>query len=607
MANLLHTTTIRAIRDTVLRSSKIYKSSAIELQRNTVPLAQTAAGERSLDIMFFVQKHNSLSQRVAQELTEKNHQISVHEISNSDEMKTLTTKKTPDLILCPFLTKRVPHEVYMNPVTPCLIVHPGIEGDRGMTSIDWALKENAGSWGVTVMQADKVMDAGDIWSTRNFQINRPNINSLTKSSLYVNEVTNAAVEACLQAVDNFLNNIAPRSLDYAKAHVHGRLRPTMKKSDRQIDWEQPAEDVARQVRMSDSSPGAMASVKQSNGESKWSDKMRVFGAHIEELGLENSKGAPGEVLGQRDDAILVKCGEGSVWLSHLKKDKLKLPATSWLKNMDIPQLPAPSVEVPHGMFPKTFQEIWTTVSPRGVCHVNFDFYNGAMSTGQCRRLDYVLSEVGKDERVKVIVLKGGLNFFSNGIHLNVIESCQDPSEESWRNINAINDVVQRIFMSDKVTISAVRGNAGAGGAMVALASDFTLAREGVVFNPHYRTMHLFGSEYHTYFLPNKVGKAKAEQLLNNAVPMLSNEAVRIGFVDGACGRTHQDFEAFVEDVANNVASPSIMKEVLKSKERNKTSQWLNSLQKHRAHELEKMASNFQSNDYHQARKSFVYH
>jgi len=34
---------------------------------------------------------------------------------------------------------------------------------------------------------------------------------------------------------------------------------------------------------------------------------------------------------------------------------------------------------------------------------------------------------------------GGDDNWSNGIHLNHIEANDDPAEESWRNINAMND------------------------------------------------------------------------------------------------------------------------------------------------------------------------
>ena len=43
----------------------------------------------------------------------------------------------PDLIICPFLRERVPVEVWGRYRT--IIVHPGPKGDRGPSSLDWAL------------------------------------------------------------------------------------------------------------------------------------------------------------------------------------------------------------------------------------------------------------------------------------------------------------------------------------------------------------------------------------------------------------------------------------------------------------------------------------
>jgi putative two-component system protein, hydrogenase maturation factor HypX/HoxX len=69
---------------------------------------------------------------------------------------------------------------------------------------------------------------------------------------------------------------------------------------------------------------------------------------------------------------------------------------------------------------------------------------------------------------KVIVLIGGRDFWSNGIHLNLIEAAPDPAVESWRNINAMNDLVHAILtMTDRLTIAALYGSAGAGGVMMA--------------------------------------------------------------------------------------------------------------------------------------------
>lgn len=562
-----------------------------------------------LNILFFANKHNSLSQRMALELKKRQHNITVHEINEPAQMTKLASDAKPDLILCPFLTKRIPQEIFSNPNIPCWIVHPGIEGDRGMTSIDWALYNKEDEWGVTVLQAALEMDAGDIWSTKNFPVKRPDINTLTKSSLYVNEVTQTAVKAVLEAIENILEGRAPRPLDYNNPHVRGTCRPNMTKADRTINWEMPADEVACQIRMSDSSPGVIGYFRTNKGAKdwEWTKAFRVFGAHLEKGSFSELLPArPGEILGQRHGSVLVKCGTGAIWVSHLKTDKLKLPATMWIKT-DAPTLADPTLSIPYGSHPNTAQDIWTSMTPDGVCFVHFDFYNGAMSTSQCQRLVSVLQKVEEDDFCKVIVLMGGHDMFSNGIHLNVIEAAEDPAQESWKNINAINDVVRCIFTSKKITLSALRGNAGAGGAMMALASDVAFAREGVVLNPHYKQMKLYGSEYHTYFLPKRVGQEKAIELLSNAEPILASEAAEIGFLDGCVGDNAKEFERWINEQASYLARPSSQKHYVQEKNRKASKEVLEKIEGCRSSELEIMARNFQDPEYHQARVNFVYH
>ena len=108
------------------------------------------------------------------------------------------------------------------------------------------------------------------------------------------------------------------------------------------------------------------------------------------------------------------------------------------------------------------------------------------------------------------MLLGGSDYFSNGIHLNVIEAADDPAQESWENLNAIDDLVAEIITTDShFVISALRGDAAAGGVPLALAADLVLARGDVVLNPYYRHMGgLYGSEYWTYLLPRRVGDAE---------------------------------------------------------------------------------------------------
>lgn len=84
----------------------------------------------------------------------------------------------------------------------------------------------------------------------------------------------------------------------------------------------------------------------------------------------------------------------------------------------------------------------------------------------------------------MLVLMGGLNYFSKGIHLNMIEVASDPAQESWENINSINDVVQRVLTcSKRVTVSAMVENGGAGGVKFAIAADLVWVHGNVVVHP----------------------------------------------------------------------------------------------------------------------------
>ncbi len=147
----------------------------------------------TLRILFLCDAFNSMAQRLYLECIEEGHDVLVHLAKDSDDMIEKMKQTQPHLILCPFLTKRVPEEIWSNEAVPCLIVHPGIEGDRGMSSIDWALKEHAEEWGVTILQAEAEMDAGDIWATNNFKISRRHGKVPTKSSVYRGGCINAAV------------------------------------------------------------------------------------------------------------------------------------------------------------------------------------------------------------------------------------------------------------------------------------------------------------------------------------------------------------------------------------------------------------------------------
>ena len=248
----------------------------------------------------------------------------------------------------------------------------------------------------------------------------------------------------------------------------------------------------------------------------------------------------------------------------------------------------------------------------GVGYLSFEFYNGAMSTDQSRRLLDAYRFAAARRQTDVIVLLGGRDFFSNGIHLNVIEAADDPAGESWLNLHAIDDLVREIVETDThLTIAALRGDAAAGGVPLALAADHVVAREDVVLNPYYRHMGgLYGSEYWTYLLPRRVGAELAAELTSPPFEAIgTRRAVEIGLLDDAFGDTVERFEAGVREIAARVAGSGHVARPLDAKRRaRRRDELLKPLSAYRTQELVRSHECFFGEDrsYHEARHRFVH-
>jgi putative two-component system hydrogenase maturation factor HypX/HoxX len=266
-----------------------------------------------------------------------------------------------------------------------------------------------------------------------------------------------------------------------------------------------------------------------------------------------------------------------------------------------------ALDAPAG--PATWREIrYEESGDVGVLH--FAFHNGAMSTAQCQRLLAALRHA-KARPTKVLVLAGGEDFWSNGIHLNAIEASGRPADASWENINAIDDVAREIVLTpDRLTVAALAGNAGAGGVFLALAADRVWMRKGVVLNPHYKGMgNLYGSEYWTYLLPRRVGEARARVITARRLPMGSREATALGLADAAFGHDPRAFLAAAVKRAQAMASDPRYGETLRAKgEARARDEAAKPLERYREEELARMKLNFYGFDpsYHVARFHFVH-
>ena len=548
-------------------------------------------------ILLIASAYNSMTQRVHAELADRGAEISV-ELALSDEvMRDGVRRYDPDLIIAPMLTTAIPEDIW--PARPCLIVHPGPVGDRGPSSLDWAVMAGERRWGVTVLQANAEMDAGDIWASAEFTLPAEG-----KSSVYRTEVADAAAAAVLLAVERFAGGrYRPEPLDYRRPGVWGRCRPPCRQADRSIGWQaDPTEAVLARLRAADSAPGVLDVLGGA--------EYYLVGGHDE----DQLRGPPGAILAWRDGAICRATVDGAVWIPQLRRrpapggpKTFKLPATLALRGFldGVPEIPAPLTPAPGR---RTYQQISYRESG-DVGYLEFAFPGGAMSTAQCRRL-LAAWRHARARPVKVIVLGGPRDFFGNGIHLNVIQAAPDPAAESWRNINAMNDLVHAILTTTgQLTVAALAGNAAAGGLMLALAADQVWCRAGAVLNPHYALMGLHGSEYWTYTLPRRVGAAEAARLTQACLPISPAAALRTGLVDHVIGAGPDGFGAEVAVLAGQLARSPAYPALLAAKTRRLAADGQHRpLAAYRAAELAVMRRNFTGpgEPYPHMRRAFVY-
>ncbi|RMG32067.1 MAG: hydrogenase maturation protein [Bacteroidetes bacterium] len=545
-----------------------------------------------MKILFLTSAFNGMAQRAWIELDRLNHQVKVQIATEAAAMEKAVEDFEPELIIAPFLKQKIPSSIWQKHC--CLVIHPGIKGDRGASSLDWAILNGEPAWGVTILQAVEKMDAGPIWAFSPFAMPFK-----SKACLYRHEVTQAAMRALLQAVERFQTpGFQPQPLDPSHPEIRGRWRRRTRQSDFAFEWSDPAVDIWRKIHAADSDPGVLVEIGGA--------EYYAFGAHLE----EQLKGKPGEILAQRNKAICMGTGENSIWLTHLKQNQagaIKLPATLALgkKAQAIPEAKlTPFEKTVHA----TFREIWYE-EEGAVGYVHFNFYNGAMDTAQCLRLKETIA-IAKTRPVKVLVLMGGQDLWSNGIHLNVIEHAENPADESWANIHAINDLILEIITSpNHYLITALQGNAGAGGVSLALAGDKVLAREGIVLNPHTRNMGLYGSEYWTYLLPKRIGIKKARQFTEQCLPWGTAVAKEIGLIDHVFGDTAEAFREGVKEMAQEVVRLPYFEKLLMAKRfQRQKDERVKPLASYREEELARMWANFYENDqgYHEKRFRFVH-
>jgi enoyl-CoA hydratase/carnithine racemase len=147
-----------------------------------------------------------------------------------------------------------------------------------------------------------------------------------------------------------------------------------------------------------------------------------------------------------------------------------------------------------------------------------------------------LEAAGADPAVRALVITGtGSAFCAGGDVRGMKERLAAPPEDvafnGWRRQGRTHRAVALLHNLPKPTIAAVNGAAAGLGCDVALACDFIMAAESAHMTMSFLARGLIPDGGGMYFLPRRVGLARAKELVFSGRRVGAAEALAIGMVD----------------------------------------------------------------------------
>jgi 2-(1,2-epoxy-1,2-dihydrophenyl)acetyl-CoA isomerase len=155
----------------------------------------------------------------------------------------------------------------------------------------------------------------------------------------------------------------------------------------------------------------------------------------------------------------------------------------------------------------------------------------ALNMTMRRHLEVALAQLDEDRDVRVVVVRGAGEHFCAGGDVKLMRDHPMTAAEGQSRVEAINRAILALARLRVPTIAMVDGAAAGAGCNLALACDLVVASDRARFGELFARIGLIPDAGGTFFLPRRVGLARAKELVFTADIIDAREAERIGLVN----------------------------------------------------------------------------
>ena len=214
----------------------------------------------------------------------------------------------------------LPQEVLTSPKFGCVNIHASILPRwRGAAPIQRAIQQGDKETGITIMQMDQGLDTGNMLLTRTCPIE----NTDTGSSLH-NKLASLGGQAILEFLNDFSKETgSPLSPGDVQDDSLANYAHKLSKQEAEIDWNQPAASIERQIRAFCDWPVSFTHI---NG-----NRLRIWEANFESYSQKPHEA--GKIISTDKEVIRVVCGDGNlVKITKLQADGSRAMSAADLLN-----------------------------------------------------------------------------------------------------------------------------------------------------------------------------------------------------------------------------------------------------------------------------------